>query len=95
MAIRFAYRDVEAAFDYFLEQIGPDQPFIIAGHSQGSLHLQTLLFERINGTPTADRIVAAYLIGWGVEEILVAMNVDMSASGSHGSAASNVTAMCA
>lgn len=66
MAIRFAYRDVEAAFDYFLEQIGPDQPFIIAGHSQGSLHLQTLLFERINGTPTADRIVAAYLIGWPI-----------------------------
>lgn len=33
---------------------------------------------------------AAYLIGWGVEEILVAMDMDMNAGGSHGAA--NVTA---
>lgn len=64
VAIRYAYRDVEAAFDYFLAEIGEDQPFILAGHSQGSLHIKTLLHERIADTPIADRVVAAYLIGW-------------------------------
>lgn len=66
VALRFAYQDVEAAFAYFLTQIGEDQPFILAGHSQGGLHLATLLHERIAGTPAADRIVAAYVIGWPI-----------------------------
>lgn len=66
VALRFAYQDVEAAFDYFLTQIDEDQPFILAGHSQGGLHLATLLHERIAGTPAADRIVAAYVIGWPI-----------------------------
>lgn len=65
-ALRFAYRDVAAAFDYFLTQIPHDQRFIIAGHSQGALHLATLLRERIAGTPIAERIAAAYLIGWPI-----------------------------
>ncbi len=66
VALRFAYQDVEAAFEYFLSQIGEDQPFILAGHSQGGLHLATLLHERIAGTPLANRIVAAYVIGWPI-----------------------------
>lgn len=66
VALRFAYQDVEAAFEYFLSEIGEDQPFILAGHSQGGLHLATLLHERIAGTPVADRIVAAYVIGWPI-----------------------------
>ncbi|MGP1284167.1 MAG: DUF3089 domain-containing protein [Parasphingopyxis sp.] len=66
VALRFAYQDVEAAFDYFLSEIGEEQPFVIAGHSQGGLHLTTLLHERIAGTPLADRIAAAYLIGWPI-----------------------------
>src|SRR3546814_5975874 len=40
--------------------------FILAGHSQGALHLTTLLKNRIAGTPLAKRIVAAYIIGWPV-----------------------------
>jgi hypothetical protein len=61
-----AYRDVLAAFDAFLAQIGPDQPIILAGHSQGALHLTQLLHDRIAGTPLAQRVVAAYVIGWPV-----------------------------
>jgi len=35
-----AYQDVLAAFDLFYhEQIPDDQPIILAGNSQGSLHL--------------------------------------------------------
>lgn len=66
VALRFAYQDVDVAFSHFLSEIGEDQPFILAGHSQGSLHLTTLLAERIAGTPLVDRIAAAYIIGWPI-----------------------------
>lgn len=64
-ALDFAYRDVSAAFDEFLKEAG-DRPIILAGHSQGSLHLSRLLADRIAGTPLAKRIVAAYVVGWPV-----------------------------
>ena len=65
-ALDFAYRDVGAAFDAFLTQIPKDRPIILAGHSQGSLHLTRLLKERIAGSPQAKRVVAAYVIGWPI-----------------------------
>jgi hypothetical protein len=61
-----AYADVLAAFDEFLKEIGPDRPIILAGHSQGALHLTHLLHDRIAGTPLAKRIVAAYVVGWPI-----------------------------
>jgi hypothetical protein len=64
-ALDFAYRDVAAAFDRFLAEAG-DRPLILAGHSQGALHLTRLLKEKIAGTPLARRIVAAYVVGWPV-----------------------------
>jgi len=64
-ALDFAYRDVVAAFEAFLRQAG-DRPIILAGHSQGALHLTRLLHEKIAGTPLAKRIVAAYVVGWPV-----------------------------
>jgi len=65
-AIDAAYRDVEEAFDAFLAAQPKDKPIILAGHSQGALHLTTLLKNRIAGTPLAKRIVAAYIIGWPI-----------------------------
>lgn len=65
-ALTLAYRDVDAAFTAFLAQIGPDRPIILAGHSQGALHLTHLLKNRIARTPLARRIVAAYIVGWPV-----------------------------
>ncbi|MEQ1509748.1 MAG: DUF3089 domain-containing protein [Sphingopyxis sp.] len=65
-ALGTAYRDVAAAFDQFLHEIPADQPIILAGHSQGALHLTRLLRERVAGKPLASRIVAAYVIGWPV-----------------------------
>jgi len=64
-ALDLAYHDVAAAFDAFVAQAG-DRPIILAGHSQGSLHLVRLLREKIAGKPIAKRIVAAYVIGWPV-----------------------------
>ena len=65
-ALDLAYGDVAAAFDRFLEEVGPDRPIILAGHSQGALHLERLLRERIAGTQLARRIVAAYVVGWPI-----------------------------
>ena len=64
-ALDLAYRDVLAAFDRFLAEAG-DRPLILAGHSQGALHLERLLRERIAGTPLAKRVVAAYVVGWPI-----------------------------
>ncbi len=64
-ALDFAYRDVLAAFDQFLKEAG-NRPIILAGHSQGALHLSRLLVDRVAGKPLAKRIVAAYVVGWPV-----------------------------
>ena len=65
-ALDFAYRDVAAAFDQFVKEAG-DRPIILAGHSQGALHLERLLREKIAGKPIAKRIVAAYVVGWPID----------------------------
>jgi hypothetical protein len=67
-AMDLAYGDVERAFAYFLEHYSRGRPFIIASHSQGTAHGFRLLKERIDGTPLAERMVAAYLLGGGIED---------------------------
>jgi hypothetical protein len=65
-AIDAAYADVLMAFDAFLAATPADRPIVLAGHSQGALHLKRLLRDRVAGTPLAKRIAAAYVIGWPV-----------------------------
>ncbi len=65
-ALDLAYRDVAASFEEFLREAPADRPIILAGHSQGALHLMRLLTERIAGRPEAGRIAAAYVVGWPV-----------------------------
>ncbi|KQN09538.1 hypothetical protein ASE85_00835 [Sphingobium sp. Leaf26] len=64
-ALAAAYRDVAQAFAAFLKA-NPTGPLILAGHSQGSRHLLQLLREQVAGKPVADRVVAAYVVGWPV-----------------------------
>ena len=64
-ALDLAYGDVAAAFDRFVQEAG-NRPIILAGHSQGALHLERLLREKIAGKPIARRIVAAYVVGWPI-----------------------------
>lgn len=66
-ALDLAYGDIAAAFDQFLKEAG-DRPIILAGHSQGALHLTRLLHEKVAGTPLQQRVVAAYVIGWPVSK---------------------------
>ncbi len=65
-ALNLAYGDVVDAFNNFLQRIEPNQPFILAGHSQGTRHATQLLSEHIAGTPLMERMVAAYLVGFSV-----------------------------
>ena len=67
-ALDFAYTDVDRAFTYFLEHYSRGRPFIIASHSQGTAHGFRLIKERIDGTPLAQRMVAAYLLGGGIQD---------------------------
>jgi len=64
-ALDLAYGDVSAAFDQFVASSG-GRPIILAGHSQGALHLERLIREKIAGKPIAKRIVAAYVVGWPI-----------------------------
>ncbi len=64
-ALDLAYNDISAAFDRFVSEAGA-RPLILAGHSQGALHLERLLRERVAGRPIARRIVAAYVVGWPI-----------------------------
>ncbi|MES2753028.1 MAG: DUF3089 domain-containing protein [Pseudomonadota bacterium] len=66
-ALDLAYRDIDMAFTQFLKETG-SRPIILAGHSQGALHLTRLLKDRVAGTPLARRIVAAYVVGWPVSK---------------------------
>ncbi|OYW44161.1 MAG: hypothetical protein B7Z08_12180 [Sphingomonadales bacterium 32-68-7] len=66
LAIDAAYRDVEQAFTAFLGSIDPDAPIVLAGHSQGALHLLRLLRERVGPTPLRDRVAMVYAIGWPI-----------------------------
>jgi hypothetical protein len=64
-ALDLAYGDVSSAFDEFLKEAG-SRPIILAGHSQGALHLERLLREKVAGKQIAKRIVAAYVVGWPI-----------------------------
>lgn len=63
-ALDLAYEDVKAAFLHFLEQENRGRPFILASHSQGSLHALRLIRELIDGQELSRQFVAGYIAGW-------------------------------
>jgi len=69
-AVNLAYRDVLQAFIQFRQSVDEATPIILAGHSQGSLHLLRIIKEEISGSPLADRLIAAYIVGWPISETL-------------------------
>ena len=68
--------DVQNAFEYFIENLNDGRPFIIAGHSQGTMALIELIKNRFgNDAQLRKRMVAAYLIGYTVTD------ADLAAAG--------------
>ena len=70
-AVQVAYTDVANAFDYYLAHFNKDangnpRPFILAGHSQGSIMLLMLLQNKFSDPSLRRLLVAAYVIGWSV-----------------------------
>jgi hypothetical protein len=70
-AVQVAYTDVANAFDYYLAHFNKDangnpRPFILAGHSQGSIMLLMLLQNKFSDPSLRKLLVAAYVIGWSV-----------------------------
>ena len=59
--------DVYAALDYYFEHYNQGRPFILAGHSQGSLMLKIALRDYfLEHTDYLERMVAAYILGFSV-----------------------------
>lgn len=59
--------DATDALDYYLNHLNKGRPFILAGHSQGSSTLVSLLGNYMKQHPEAmQRMVAAYVIGFSV-----------------------------
>lgn len=67
-ALDLAYEDMKNAFQYYLKNYNNGRPFILAGHSQGARHLKELLKELFDGQELQKQLVAAYIVGWGVEK---------------------------
>jgi pimeloyl-ACP methyl ester carboxylesterase len=67
-AFALAYGDVLHAFDEYLARDNGGRPFILVGHSQGAVHAAKLIEDRIDGTPIAKRMVAAYVVGIGLSQ---------------------------
>ncbi len=67
-SLQLAYEDCKKAFKYYLKNYNNGRPFIIAGHSQGTLHGGKLIKEEIEGTDLMQQFVTAYLVGMPVPE---------------------------
>ncbi|HNY12517.1 MAG TPA: DUF3089 domain-containing protein [Candidatus Wallbacteria bacterium] len=67
--------DIFAAFDYYVKHLNGGRPFILAGHSLGSIMLKYLLAEYIKENPHVySRMIAAYVIGYSVTEKYLSEN---------------------
>ena len=63
---RIALGDVRAAWKTYLAKYNDGRPYVLIGHSQGSLMLQQLLALDIEGRPEAKRMKLAIIPGFNV-----------------------------
>jgi hypothetical protein len=61
-----AYSDVANAWRTYLAKYNKGRPFVLVGHSQGSLMLQELIKREIEGKPVAKQMVRAIIPGFDV-----------------------------
>lgn len=66
-ALMLAYKDVSAAFEYYLANYNHGKGIILAGHSQGSTHISMLLKKYFDGKELQNQLVAAYIPGIGID----------------------------
>jgi len=66
-SLELAYDDVKSAFEYYLNYENHGRPIILAGHSQGALHLIGLMkdyFDQPDGMHK--KLIAVYAVGWPI-----------------------------
>lgn len=64
-----AAQDLYYMLDFYFENYNQGKPFILAGHSQGSVWLTVILEDYMKEHPEyLERMVAAYVIGYSVTE---------------------------
>ena len=67
--------DAIAAFDYYIKNYNNGRPFILAGHSQGSVVMMLILSEYMKENPRVyARMIAAYVIGASITPEYLAEN---------------------
>lgn len=67
-ALELAYNDVKEAFLHYLQNHNQGRPVILAGHSQGTYHLERLMHEFFdNNEKLRQRLVCAYLLAMPVQ----------------------------
>lgn len=70
-----ASKDPTDALDYYFEHYNGGRPFILAGHSQGSSVMRTLLSDYMKAHPDYySRMIAAYVIGFSITTDFMAKN---------------------
>lgn len=63
---RFAYGDILDAWRTYVTRYNKGRPFVLIGHSQGSLMLQELIKHEIEGKPIAKQMRLAILPGYNL-----------------------------
>jgi hypothetical protein len=67
--------DAMAAFDYYIKNYNHGRPYILAGHSQGSIVMNLILSEYMKANPDVyARMIAAYEIGSPITPEYLAAN---------------------
>ena len=69
--VEVAYRDISAAFQYYLENANNGRPIILMGFSQGADMGIRLMEEYFGDEQLASQLVAAYFIGWPITAEMV------------------------
>ena len=66
--LELAYKDVSAAFSWYLENENDGRPIVIAGFSQGADMCYRVMKEFFADSALQDQLVATYAIGWPMTE---------------------------
>lgn len=67
--------DVTGAFDFYIQHLNNNRPFILLGHSQGANVLSNLLAGYLKDHPDVyDRMIAAYALGYPITDDYLAAN---------------------
>jgi hypothetical protein len=62
------FKDVQDAFEYYMEHYNNGRPFILAGYSQGAQVCLKLMKENMKEKARQDLLVACYAIGWKITD---------------------------